>query len=174
MLPRLRPPRPNNTAPRFTPTPRRTEDSKRKTPCLRRRGVIFCSDLSLEGRRAAARLRGTGLRRETWDIEIYDCRSDCTKKERNGGKQPCTMKLFHQTPVSAHADPQASPENAKADMAITISAVCKDRRACIATLQKVVEKPNRPHNTRGPRPSRIESDTTASRDVVTTRHGASS
>ena len=173
MLPRLRPPRPNNTAPRFTPTPRRTEDSKRKTPCLRRRGVIFCSDLSLAGH-IAARLRGTGLRRETWYIEVCDCRSDCTQKERNGGKQPCTMKLFHQTPVSAHADPQASPENAKADMAITISAVCKDRRACIATLQKVVEKPNRPHNTRGPRPSRMESDTTASRDVVTTRHGASS
>ena len=168
MLPRLRPPKPNNTAPRFTPTPRRTEDSKRETPCLRRRGVIFFAAICLlraAWRRAFA---GRDCGQETWYIEV------CTQKERNGGKQPCTMKLFHQTPVSAHADPQASPENAKADMAITISAVCKDRRACIATLQKVVEKPNRPHNTRGPRPSRIESDTTASRDVVTTRHGASS
>lgn len=173
MLPRLRPPRPNNTA---RESRRRGErrTAKERHPACEGGVLFFCSDLSLAGRRAAARLRGTGLRRETWDIEICDCQSDRTKKERNGGKQPCTMKLFHQTPVSAHADPQASPENAKADMAITISAVCKDRRACIATLQKVVEKPNRPHNTRGPRPSRMESDTTASRDVVTTRHGASS
>lgn len=173
MLPRLRPPRPNNTARESRRRGERRTAKERHPAC--EGGVLFFAAICLlraaEQRRAFAE-RDCG--RETWDIEICDCRSDCTQKERNGGKQPCTMKLFHQTPVSAHADPQASPENAKADMAITISAVCKDRRACIATLQKVVEKPNRPHNTRGPRPSRMESDTTASRDVVTTRHGASS
>lgn len=170
MLPRLRPPRPNNTARESRRRGERRTAKERHPAC--EGGVLFFLQRFVS---CGPQSSGASLRDGTANGKLgYDCRSDCTQKERNGGKQPCTMKLFHQTPVSAHADSQASPENAKADMAITISAVCKDRRACIATLQKVVEKPNRPHNTRGPRPSRIESDTTASRDVVTTRHGASS